>query len=208
MICELTASDRQRFLLDEATAAAEAMAMAHAVSRRSPTCWRWRRVHPQTRACWQPGQSRSDDLWMSRRAISRRFRAARPFALVLQYPGTTGAMRALSAESTRRMTRTRWRSLRRICWRSRCCAARRDGRRHRGRLGPAFRRADGVWRPACRLLRHARRVQAAHAGPAGRRVSRMPTARRRCGWRCRRASNTYGARRRRPISARRRCCWR
>ena len=46
------------------------------------------------------------------------------------------------------------------------------GRRHRRGQQPAVRRADGVRRPARRLHERARRPRAHHAGPAGRRQRR------------------------------------
>jgi glycine dehydrogenase len=89
-------------LLDEATAVAEAVAMAHAVSRaKSNTVAVAADLHPQTRAVlatrarplgWRivdfaPGDTAAITL-------------ARPFAVVLQYPGTTGAIRDLRPEIT------------------------------------------------------------------------------------------------------------
>ena len=52
--------------------------------------------------------------------------------------------------------------------------ARRAGCRHRPGLGPALRRAHGLWRPARRLLRHQGRPQARHARPDHRRLGRRP----------------------------------
>jgi glycine dehydrogenase len=87
-------------LLDEATAAAEAVAMAHAAGKTaSDTVAVAADLHPQTIAVlrtraaplgWQvlevaPGDAAS-------------IAAARPFAVLLQYPGTTGAVRDLTAE--------------------------------------------------------------------------------------------------------------
>ena len=87
-------------LLDEATAAAEAVAMAHACAKaKSDVVAVAADLHPQTRAVlatraaplgWRlvdvaPGDAGAID-------------AAAPFAVVLQYPGTTGAVRDLSAE--------------------------------------------------------------------------------------------------------------
>ena len=101
MICELTAMEiANASLLDEATAAAEAMAMAHAVSKtKSDVLAVATDLHPQTRAV------------LATRAVPIGIRlvdvapgdlaeigSAQPFALVLQYPGTTGAARELSAE--------------------------------------------------------------------------------------------------------------
>jgi glycine dehydrogenase len=101
MICELTAMEiANASLLDEATAAAEAMAMAHAISRtKSDVLAVATDVHPQTRAVLatraQPiGITLVDVAPGNPTAIA----AAQPFALVLQYPGTTGAIRELSPE--------------------------------------------------------------------------------------------------------------
>jgi glycine dehydrogenase len=101
MICELTAMEiTNASLLDEATAAAEAMAMAHAISKtKSDVLAVVTDLHPQTRAVLatraQPiGITLVDVEPGDLTAIG----AAQPFALVLQYPGTTGAIRELSPE--------------------------------------------------------------------------------------------------------------
>ena len=97
--------------------------------------------------------------------------------VLLQYPGTTGAVRDLTRRDRRGACGGRAGDRRRRpAGAGAADAARRDGRRHRGRLGAALRRADGLRRPACRVLRHARRVQAAHAGAAGRASAWMPPA--------------------------------
>jgi glycine dehydrogenase len=101
MICELTAMEiANASLLDEGTAAAEAMVMAHAVSKTSSDVLAVATdVHPQTRAVLATrarpiGISLIDVAPGDAAAIG----AAQPFALVLQYPGTTGAVRELSPE--------------------------------------------------------------------------------------------------------------
>jgi len=101
MICELTAMEiANASLLDEATAAAEAMAMAHAIGRsKSDVLAVAADVHPQTRAVLATrakpiGVTLVDVAPGDTAAIA----AARPFAVVLQYPGTSGALRALSPE--------------------------------------------------------------------------------------------------------------
>jgi glycine dehydrogenase len=88
-------------LLDEATAAAEAVAMAHGLARAkgSDTIAVATDLHPQTRAVLATraralGWTLIDCAPGDRAAVE----AARPFALVLQYPGTTGAIRPLGAE--------------------------------------------------------------------------------------------------------------
>jgi glycine dehydrogenase len=87
-------------LLDEATAIAEAVAMAYAISKtKTRTVAVATDLHPQSRAVlatrarplgWQLADVAPGDI----AAIA----AARPFALVLQYPGTTGAIRPLRPE--------------------------------------------------------------------------------------------------------------
>ncbi|HET9146742.1 MAG TPA: aminomethyl-transferring glycine dehydrogenase, partial [Acetobacteraceae bacterium] len=87
-------------LLDEATAAAEAIAMARGISKnRGDAIAIARDVHPQTRAviatrAWPLGLTLLDFDPGDTDAIL----AAKPFAVLLQYPGTTGAIRDLTAE--------------------------------------------------------------------------------------------------------------
>jgi glycine dehydrogenase len=87
-------------LLDEATAVAEAVAMAHAIARApSGVIAVAADLHPQTRAVLATrarplGWTLADFAPGDAAAIG----AARPFAVVLQYPGTTGAIRPLHAE--------------------------------------------------------------------------------------------------------------
>ena len=101
LICELTGMQiANSSLLDEATATAEAMALAHAVSRaKSDVLAVAADVHPQTRAVLA---TRARPLGIRLVDVAPGdlvpIGAAEPFALVLQYPGTTGAIRELSAE--------------------------------------------------------------------------------------------------------------
>ena len=101
MICELSGMEiANASLLDEATAAAEAMAMAHALSKaKSDTIAIAADLHPQTRAvlktrAWPLGITLVDFVPGDATAIAR----AKPFAIVLQYPGTCGQIRDLTAE--------------------------------------------------------------------------------------------------------------
>ena len=100
-ICDLTGmAIANASLLDEATAAAEAVAMAHGLHRGNSTIVAVARdVHPQTRAviatrAWPMGWSLVDVEPGDVAAIT----AAGAFALVLNYPGSTGAVRDLSPE--------------------------------------------------------------------------------------------------------------
>ena len=101
MICELTGMQiANASLLDEATAAAEAMAMAHAISKsKSDVMAVATDLHPQTLAVLT---TRAKPLGITLVQVSpgdlAAIGAANPFALLLQYPGTTGGLRDLSAE--------------------------------------------------------------------------------------------------------------
>src|SRR3984957_14267693 len=93
LICELTRMEiANASLLDEATAAAEAMAMAHAISKtKSDVIAVADDVHPQTRAVLT---TRARALGISLGRVGE----GSPFAILLQYPGTTGQVRDLTAE--------------------------------------------------------------------------------------------------------------
>ncbi len=101
MICELTAMEiANASLLDEGTAAAEAMVMAHAISKtKSDVLAVATDLHPQTRAVLAT-RARPIDITLVDVAPGdvAAIEAAQPFAVVLQYPGTTGAVRELSPE--------------------------------------------------------------------------------------------------------------
>jgi glycine dehydrogenase len=101
VICDLTGmAIANASLLDEATAAAEAMAMAHATSKaKSDVIAVAADVHPQTRAVLA---TRAKPIGLTLVDVApgdiAAIGAAKPFALLLQYPGSTGAVRDLSAE--------------------------------------------------------------------------------------------------------------
>ena len=101
MICDLAAMEiANASLLDEGTAAAEAMAMAHALSKaKSDVIAVATDLHPQTRAVVS---TRARPIGIKIVDVApgdiTAIEAARPFALLLQYPGTTGAVRELSSE--------------------------------------------------------------------------------------------------------------
>ena len=101
MIAALTGLDiANASLLDEATAAAEGVAMAFSLHKAgSKVIAVATDVHPQTRAviatrAWPLGWEILDVAPGDVDAIS----AAKPFALVLNYPGSTGQVRDLSGE--------------------------------------------------------------------------------------------------------------
>ena len=153
MICDLTGLDvANASLLDEATAAAEAMALAErASSVKTKAFFVDHEVHPQTLAVLR---TRAEPLgWtLVTGDPLRDLDKADVFGAVLQYPGTSGDVRDLrpaiaSAKGQRRHCSRRRRpagaDAAGLAWRTR--------RRHRGRLGATLRRADGLWRPARRL---------------------------------------------------------
>ncbi len=181
MICELTGMQiANASLLDEATAAAEAMAMAHALSKsRSDVLAVATDLHPQTLAVLA---TRAKPLGLTLAPVAPgdlgAIRAANPFALLLQYPGTTGAIRDLSEEiataheaGALAIVATDPLALALLT------AARRDGRRYRRRFRSALRRPNGFRWPARWFFCHQGCVQACHARPPGRRVPgrRRPT---------------------------------
>ena len=93
LICELTGMEiANASLLDEATAAAEAMAMAHAISKtKSDFFGVADDVHPQTRAVLR---TRARALGLTLGPIGE----SKPFAVLLQYPGSTGEVRDLTSD--------------------------------------------------------------------------------------------------------------
>jgi glycine dehydrogenase len=103
MISEITGMEiANASLLDEATAAAEAMAMAHALSRsKSDVLAVATDLHPQTSGVLA---TRAKPLGIRLKLVApgdlTAIGAANPFALLLQYPGSTGALRDLSEEIT------------------------------------------------------------------------------------------------------------
>ena len=101
MVTDLTAMPiANASLLDEATAVAEAVAMARSLARGTEgSILVATDLHPQTRAVLA---TRAHPLGLVLVDVApgdvSAIRAARPAALVLQYPGTAGALRDLSAE--------------------------------------------------------------------------------------------------------------
>ena len=203
-------------LLDEATAAAEAMAMCHAAGPRAArdAFFVADDCHPQTIAVVQ---TRAEPLGIEVRR--------RPTPRTPTSPAQDAVRRA--ACSTRpptaaivdyaRAGRARPRRAARWSWSptdllalTLLRAARRVRRRHRGRLDASASACR--WASAARTPRswprsdEHKRADARAGSSASRSDARRAAPR--TAWRCRRASSTSAARRPRATSAPRRCCWR
>jgi glycine dehydrogenase len=87
-------------LLDEATAAAEAVAMAKSVCRNGATTIAMASdLHPQSQAVVATrARAQGWTIQAFEPGDGAAILAAKPFAVLLQYPGTTGAIRCLKAE--------------------------------------------------------------------------------------------------------------
>ena len=177
MITDLTALDiANASLLDEATAAAEAMTLCHAVVSGRDTFFVSDKCHPQT---IEVVQTRAQPL-----GIRGHRRRSRDISVQRQ-----DLWRAAAISDHRRRDH-RLRAFHQVCARRRRArdrrgrssrahspaAAGRIGRRRRRRQHATFRRSAGLRRTARRLFRHARRLQAPHAGTIGRRVARCRRA--------------------------------
>ena len=161
-------------MLDEGTAAAEAMTLLQRVNKknRSNTFLIADDCHPQTIAVvrtraealgFEVAVGQPDALLASTDA----------FGLLLQYPGTYGHLDDLCAvDRVRARGEHAGRGGGGYHGPAAGEAAGRDGRRRGGGQHAALRRADGIRRAARGLLRHARRVQAFDAGAHHRRVHR------------------------------------
>ena len=175
MICDLTGLDvANASLLDEATAAAEAMALAERAAPAKPKSFFVDAgVHPQTLAVLR---TRAEPLGWNLIVGDplTDLDEADVFGALLQYPGTSGAVRDPRA-GDRGAARQRRAGRRgsRSAGADAIGLARRSRRRYRGRIGAALWRADGFWRPARGLYGGARCTETFAAGAHRRPVDRF-----------------------------------
>ena len=200
-------------MLDEATAAAEAMTLARrsAVSK-SDDRRRRRRPSADDRgdAARAPSRSASRSAPPTRPRTGRRqFSTAATISRCSTHMAGD-ELRALHDQARRRAAHPRASAPRSSSPRPARAdadhAARRARRRHRVRNDAALRHADGLRRPARRLLRRAATSTSAACRGGWLASASTRTAHRLSPSRCRRASSPSGARRRPATSARRRCC--
>ena len=198
-------------LLDEATAAAEAMTLARRAApagprlpgrRGLPAADPGRAGHPGRAARHRAGGRRDHPGGDRGTAGGRAVRG--PAAVPRGQRRDQGP--APGHRRRARLRRAR-RGRRRPAGPDPADAARGAGRRHRGGQHPAVRRADGLRRPARGLYVGPRRAAPAAARPPGRRVPRRGRQAGATGSRCRPASSTSAGKRRPATSAPRRCCW-
>ena len=191
MVSDLTALPlANASLLDEATAAAEAMAMCRAIATDgSEPCAFFvaENCHPQTIAVVRTRAEALGIEIVSGPSESADLKAKKFCGILLQYPTTDGRIVDYTALVARahaagaggcrggysrpRADQAAWR-----IWRG-----------HRHRLNATLRRADGLRRTACRIHGDEERVRPQNAGPTRRRLERRA-------WQSRDASGDSDAR--------------
>ena len=199
-------------LLDEGTAAAEAMAMCFQRAWRSPGTTRSSsptRLPPADDRRGADAGRRARHRGGRRRSPHLRLLARKIFGALVQYPATDGAVddyrRLRRAGPRRRAACSSWRP--RTCSRSPLLTP-------PGELGAdiavgsaqRFGVPMGYGGPHAAFFATKHEYTRHHAGPDHRRVRGRPGPAARCAWRCRPASSTSAARRPRATSAPRRCC--
>ncbi len=198
-------------LLDEGTAAAEAMALSRRLGKNKKGLFLVDAdALPQTIAVIQ---TRAEPTGVEvvvadlGDGIPAEIAEREINGVLIQYPGASGAVRDIKPVIDQAHELGRARHGRRRSARADAAEVARGARRgHRGRDDAALRCADGLRRTARRLHgRAARRWRAACPGGSSA-CPWTPTGTRPTGWRCRRVSSTSAVRRPPATSAPRRCC--
>ena len=209
MICDLTGLDvANASLLDEATAAAEAMALAERAAQpvKTKSFFVDSEVHPQTLAVLR---TRAEPLGWNLIVGDPLADLDRPSVRRAAAISRDVRRGARSASGDRGASRQR-RAGDRGCGSAGADAAglaRRTRRRYRCWIGATFWRPDGLWRTARGLYGGARHFEALVPGRIVGAFDRFARRARPFAWRCRPASSISAAKRPPPTSAPRRCCW-
>ena len=197
-------------LLDEATAAAEAMALTHAVAPRhdEPVYLVDADCHPQTVAVVV---TRAEARGVAVKVQSPEQFEFAPGVIgcLVQYPSTDGGLRdfrAMCASCPRRQGPGH--GGHRPAGPDAAGAAGRMGRGHRGRATASGSACPSATAARTRRSSPRRTSTSATCRAGSSACRRTVTATPRSEWRCRRVSSTSAAKRQRATSAPRRCCWR
>ena len=196
-------------LLDEATAAAEAMTLAHRANRKAS----------RTRSWSTPTPSRRRSRWCARGPRRSAWRWSSPTPPTACRPATSSAsccstpVPVAGSGTSKPLIEAAHEGGALVAWprpagAHPAHAAGGERCRRRDRLLAAVRRPAVLRRPARRVHRRSATAWSGRCRAGWSESPVTPTAHRRTGWHCRPASSTSAGRRRPATSAPRRHCWR